>query len=340
MRKVNKIKLICVGCQKEFEVLPCYINRKFCSAKCAHTIGNSGNNWHGGVRRGKGSRPNEPQSAIDARAKAKVEKHVDEFLSKINIDKLYEIINLNYCNSITIILKYVLKDGVKINRSKIFINVLKKLNLYDKFNNTPDYSHSIKKASPKDWLWFLSLLKECNSYNEFSIRFTLENNGKLGRRALSYSVIQPILINEKIDTFIYDKYGNKLYSNNYGTLPEVQIRSILNDLSLNFLEQVKFKHFNASINKYSYYRADFVVDERLIIEVNGDYWHGWDDGKISNEWKKERQNTDKKKYEFYEKSGFSYLVIWEHELKENDVNIIKDKIIIGVLNARNNQKII
>lgn len=59
------------------------------------------------------------------------------------------------------------------------------------------------------------------------------------------------------------------------------------------------------------YNPDFVNvnGQKKILEVFGDYWHNLEG----------RVEKDKKKIKIYKKYGYDCLVIWEHELKNNNL---------------------
>lgn len=81
-------------------------------------------------------------------------------------------------------------------------------------------------------------------------------------------------------------------------------------------------------DKCGYYSYDIqLVDTNKIIEVYGDYWHGnpeiYNDNDLilkgsSREMKvKDKHRCDKKKNDFAIKLGYSVLVVWENDLKNN-----------------------
>lgn len=64
---------------------------------------------------------------------------------------------------------------------------------------------------------------------------------------------------------------------------------------------------------------DFMNDgQKLIIELFGDYWHG---PQVRQAFK-----TEDERREVYAAHGYDLLVIWEHELRENDAGEIEEKI--------------
>lgn len=76
------------------------------------------------------------------------------------------------------------------------------------------------------------------------------------------------------------------------------------------------------------YQYDFIIHKkRLLIEVQGDYWHGnpnmfnedGSDGKRKlNDTQKIKQEKDKLKEEFAKNHNFDLIYIWEEEVNNND----------------------
>lgn len=76
------------------------------------------------------------------------------------------------------------------------------------------------------------------------------------------------------------------------------------------------------------YQYDFIIHEkRILIEVNGDYWHGnpnsfninGSDGKRKlNDIQLKKMEKDKLKLEFATKHNFKIIYIWEEEINNNN----------------------
>lgn len=85
---------------------------------------------------------------------------------------------------------------------------------------------------------------------------------------------------------------------------------------------VSFKYNFILHNKAQY---DFLINDNIVLEVHGDFWHG--NPKVYNklterqEYKKQR---DIEKQKLAEENGYKYLVIWESEIKENDWSILNE----------------
>lgn len=98
--------------------------------------------------------------------------------------------------------------------------------------------------------------------------------------------------------------------------PEIILRDILEELELSYLYEHK-------IDKY---KVDFYLGFKLIIEVQGDYWHSLD--------KTKEQDNIKKLY--LENLGYTVLYVYEKDLKNKSkkneiIDLIKDNIKENVL---------
>lgn len=339
MKKLIPIK--CKGCGEIFYVEPYYSKRVYCTQKCYFKNFPKGENWTGGTLRGKGSRGKYSESSVRARSEAKVLKHIKNLDNFIDLDKLKYLVSLKYCKSIQLLFRYASKKDF--GRKRLFKRYLEYYGLLEDFNNTPLYYEAIRKASPEEFLWLISLLKRCKSWIDLRSTFLLEKeekNYKLSQRVLSYKYLLPLIKNLEIETEAFDKLGNKKYSLS-GTLPEKIFRKYLDEFSINYIEQFKIKSGiyickDEKIFQESFYRADFIIENYLIVEINGDYWHGWEESNGSDEWKKFHRKKDELKHKCYEKLGYCYIVIWEHELYNEPKEKILNRILLGVNNARRN----
>ena len=76
------------------------------------------------------------------------------------------------------------------------------------------------------------------------------------------------------------------------------------------------------------YQYDFIIhNKRILIEVQGDYWHGNpnlfnDDGsngkRILNDIQKTKIEKDRQKLEFAKTHNFELICIWEEEINKGD----------------------
>jgi len=101
------------------------------------------------------------------------------------------------------------------------------------------------------------------------------------------------------------------------TIPEKIVNEILVETKVSFVYQ----------QKIDFYLVDFFLpDHNLIIEVQGDYWHGNPRSFPNlNQIQKINQRRDKAKKTFFENKNFRILYLWEYDLK-NHIIETKNKI--------------
>jgi G:T-mismatch repair DNA endonuclease (very short patch repair protein) len=101
-----------------------------------------------------------------------------------------------------------------------------------------------------------------------------------------------------------------------------------------FGRKIKHKYSKILHRKYQY---DFFINENILLEVHGDYWHAnplfYGPGKKPlNHRQKYKIEQDSKKKEFAEKYGYRIFYIWETEIKNNNFSVM-DKI-EGLINGQ------
>ena len=95
--------------------------------------------------------------------------------------------------------------------------------------------------------------------------------------------------------------------NGRNTIEEI-IQQFLNDLFINYQTQVRIPNTN--------YTVDFLLNNNIIIEVNGDYWHG--NLVYKNKLNKIQISQVKRdiiKFERLSKLGYKVYTIWELDIK-------------------------
>lgn len=121
----------------------------------------------------------------------------------------------------------------------------------------------------------------------------------------------------------------------YISLKSQNKKYIMNNPETKFLKELERRNID-SYFKYSIiignYQYDFGnKDNRILIEIQGDYWHGnpnmFSNDKISekrllNETQKAIIEKDKLKKEFALKHNFKIYYIWENEINNNDYSIL------------------
>ncbi len=119
-----------------------------------------------------------------------------------------------------------------------------------------------------------------------------------------------------------------------GSSCESKVRDILKRLGVNYFEQARIPHIpykckDESIFRTSCLKPDFIVDDKFIIEVNGDYWHGYGlEPYQMNDTQLKRHKEDIEKYQFYKNNNYEFIVIWEHDLVNIDrvIQIIQKEV--------------
>lgn len=106
--------------------------------------------------------------------------------------------------------------------------------------------------------------------------------------------------------------------------PEIKIQKILKQLGIDFISH----KYIAEIEHR--YRCDiFIPSMNLVIEVDGDYWHGNINNpqyKILNKHQVEQKERDNMRTNELQKKGFKVLRLWESDIKKMNVNDFIDKI--------------
>jgi G:T-mismatch repair DNA endonuclease (very short patch repair protein)/Zn-dependent peptidase ImmA (M78 family) len=86
---------------------------------------------------------------------------------------------------------------------------------------------------------------------------------------------------------------------------EIKFCKFLKQLGIGFIHQYKYK---LGI-------ADICVGDNKIIELYGDYWHNYPEGR----------EKDRRQIKYLKDTGYEVLIVWEHELK--DIDKLKEKVI-------------
>lgn len=99
------------------------------------------------------------------------------------------------------------------------------------------------------------------------------------------------------------------------TLPERQVAYALDQLGFVYTKQAKIK----SGIKHVVYKADFLLESNLVIEVQGDYYHCnpalFPQGPV-NPSQVRWVAKDARKRQFYETNGYEVLEIWESDCRD------------------------
>lgn len=97
------------------------------------------------------------------------------------------------------------------------------------------------------------------------------------------------------------------------TIPEKIVAQLLDELNISY-EQEK---------QIGYYKCDFVINDNIIIEIQGDYWHGNPlIFKILNHVQQKNKNRDKAKKTYLLNKGYTVNYFWEYDIKNNINDVI------------------
>lgn len=92
---------------------------------------------------------------------------------------------------------------------------------------------------------------------------------------------------------------------------EVKIRGFLDSLKIEY-----FQHKYISEITHAYQCDIFIPSKNLVIECDGDYWHKYPTG----------NDIDHVRTKELLEKGFKVLRLWEHEIKEMDLNKFQERI--------------
>lgn len=240
-------------------------------------------------------------------------------VSNDEIEKIKEVLAYGYVyDLISIIHHSKVTFGFKVMLRLFNTNVeLNNIRKEVKYKALPT---KIQKLSPID---FNTLLEDYKilPYAQIAKKWLLPNKMVTRLCHIFYEKNPRFKITEEGKKFRYDRLFRedfrKLKGSKNESWLEKLIRGVLLTLDINFLTQIHIKP-----NKY---KCDFIIkNTNKIIEVNGDYWHGYNKNYEELEPKvKELVNNYITKKQFYKDKGYELLEIWEHEINNNLGEVIK-----------------
>jgi len=134
------------------------------------------------------------------------------------------------------------------------------------------------------------------------------------------------------DKTVIEKYGKSTieiladYEIVYGKETDIEklFKEILEDLSIQY--QYKYRIYNENDDSFWFREFDFLIEKtNILIEVDGDYWHGNEDiFKTLNEYQIETQRKDKIKENFAIDNGYRVIRFWGSEVKKNSEKIKRE----------------
>jgi G:T-mismatch repair DNA endonuclease (very short patch repair protein) len=102
----------------------------------------------------------------------------------------------------------------------------------------------------------------------------------------------------------------KSQANKQPTIIETLTYQALTELNISFDKQYRVGKFVCDV---------FIPERKLVIEVQGDYWHGnprFYSEETMNKTQRVHFERDKKKREAYNKAGLKLIELWESDIKE------------------------
>lgn len=140
------------------------------------------------------------------------------------------------------------------------------------------------------------------------------------------NVFQSNEIKIKIREAMMNRYGvenpiympNRNFNNGRKSKIHIKVENILNELNIDYISECNGNRFRS--NGYSP-RPDIIIEHmKIVIEVNGDYWHAnpnkYKPNDIICKWRKktlakEIWETDKKRINQIESFGYRVITLWE-----------------------------
>jgi len=144
-------------------------------------------------------------------------------------------------------------------------------------------------------------------------------NGKYGERDCDKTTLN-----------LYGKTSTEMlidYQHYYGKKTDIEIvfEKLLEELEIPY--QIKFRIYDTKKINFWFREYDFLLsNSNILIEVDGDFWHGNEEvfGEL-NEYQKNTQINDKIKEDFAKLNGYDVIRFWGSEIKNNTIEI-KNKI--------------
>jgi very-short-patch-repair endonuclease len=264
--KIEKVKTICLFCEKEFYTLPNKLKKgksKYCCRKCK-------DNHQKNIYTGS-SNPSYERVITDS------EKKIRSEITK----KLWQ--QEDY--------KQKIKKGIS--------------SFVEKNGHWPGTNEDSKMKRKQTLL----------------DKFGFEHNwvGKYGERKCDNTTLK-----------LYGKTSVEMlneYSHYYGKKTDIELifEELLIELSIPY--QVKFRIYDKKRINFWFREYDFLLlDTSILIEVDGDYWHGNENiFEQLSDFQKSVKENDKIKEEFAIKNGYKILRFWGEDIK-NKKEQVKNKI--------------
>ena len=256
-------------------------------------------------------------------------KYIDSFLTKELLEELYSIhgFTSNYiCEEI------LLKNGYKTTAGSL-IERARKLGIA-----TPSHIEAVnnKLSQTKKQQTCIERFGNINPLCKGTESFKKRNQSIQDKYGVS-NVFQLESVKVKSKQTLFDKYGvsNPIdlpsYKRNNGRVSSIhkKVADYLFDINILFeLEKGNlFKAYNKVLQREYNPIVDIIVEnKKIVIEINGDYYHAnpnkYKSTDILYKWKghqeaKEIWEFDKQRKEQIESFGYTVLVLWESDIRNN-----------------------
>jgi hypothetical protein len=166
------------------------------------------------------------------------------------------------------------------------------------------------------------------THSEATRKILSEKCGKFGPENPFYGKTHSKETREKISK------GNKEYlknPENLRRLKEQGLRGILHKKKTSIEKITENKLYELGINfQYSIildkkFQFDFLIEPKILLEVNGDYWHANPEkyqNKELTECQKFKVKQDIEKQLLAKELGYNYYCIWESQILKNDFSVL------------------
>jgi G:T-mismatch repair DNA endonuclease (very short patch repair protein) len=307
---------ICLNCGKEYYSHPS-TKRKFCSHEC-YTISITGKKCPSKGRKGKRGKYSDYQitKMVESKKEAQLQRWIHLFPTNIE-QRLKEILDLNYVSGLDILTNHLLIENFQGHHSipsKVIKKLLIKNNYYEKFLATPKYPEGIQKMNTEVYKDFLVKIQTC-SYED--IKYWAINTFNMNIESFNRTFKKFFLQTKDIFNYfdkdikvlkINGKLVKRKFIQKY-TLPEKVFEMLLKDLKLEY----KTQYAIPSQKRGGVFHYDFFIDNKLFVEINGDYWHGFNKECLNTNQMKVIEK-DLRKIQLAADLGVKCLTFWEHDL--------------------------